>query len=241
MHVDNRPKIDQRARIDESDPSSPSVTSADLQQVPLFAALSPAALDAVRRLAVVRSYSKHTVVASEHDRGDSLFVVLSGMVRIYMSDEKGREIELGTEGPGEFFGVMIFDGGPRSASALTLEKSRLAVFSRADLETLMEQYPVIAIRLIRKLINRLRVATASIKRLGLLDVYGRIVQLLLDEFAGQPSTGGGSRRVTQQEIANRVGASREMVGRILRDLARGGYISINAGRITLHKTPPSGW
>ena len=217
------------------------MTSADLNQVPLFASLSQAERDAVRRLAVIRSYAKNTVVVSEHDRGDSLFVVLSGMVRIYMSDEKGREIELGTEGPGGFFGVMIFDGGPRSASTFTLEKSRVAVFSRADFETLMERHPAIAMQLIRKLIHRLRVATETIKRLGLLDVYGRIVELLLTEFAEERPKEGSGRRVTQQEIANRVGASREMVGRILRNLGRSGYISIKSGRITLLRKPPRAW
>ena len=217
------------------------MTPADLSHVPLFASLSPAELDAVGRLAIIRSYPKNTIVASEHDRGDSLFVILSGMVRIYMSDENGREIELGTEGPGEFFGVMIFDGGPRSASTLTLEKSRVAVFSRADFETLMERHPVIAMQLIRKLIHRLRVATENIKRLGLLDVYGRIVELLLTEFAEERPKESSGRRVTQQEIAHRVGASREMVGRILRDLGRGGYISIKSGRITLLKKPPRAW
>lgn len=212
-----------------------------MDQVPLFASLSPAALDAVSRLAVVKTYPKRAVVASEHDRADTLFVVLSGKVRIYMSDDNGRELELGTEGPGEFFGLMIFDGGARSASTVTLEKSRLAAFSRSDIETLMEQYPAIAMQLIRKLIHRLRVATAHVKRLGLLNVYGRIVELLLNEFADQRSTSGAGRRVTQQELANRVGASREMVGRVLRDLARDGYISISAGRIRLLKKPPGGW
>jgi CRP/FNR family cyclic AMP-dependent transcriptional regulator len=124
---------------------------------------------------------------------------------------------------------------------LTLEKSRLAVFSRADFETLMERHPAIAMQLIRKLIQRLRVATENIKRLGLLDVYGRIVALLLTEFAEERPKEGSGRRVTQQAIADRVGASREMVGRILRDLARGGYISIEGSRITLLKKPPGAW
>jgi CRP/FNR family cyclic AMP-dependent transcriptional regulator len=217
------------------------MTSAELHEVPLFASLPPAALDEVRRLAVVRSYPKRTIVASEHDPGERLYVILSGSVSIYMSDEKGRQIELDQAGPGDFFGVMIFDGGPHSASTVTLEKTRLAVFSRADFQGLMEQYPVIAMGLIHKLIRRLRVATGNIRSLGLLNVYDRIVELLLEEFAGEGSMPGAGLKVTHQEIANRVGASREMVGRILRDLARGGYISVTGGHIRLLKKPPSGW
>jgi CRP/FNR family cyclic AMP-dependent transcriptional regulator len=217
------------------------MTSAELQRMPLFSSLSPDTLDAVRQLAVLRSYAKRTVIVSEDDPGDAVYVILSGKVKVYVSDEKGKQIDLGTQGPGEYFGEVILDGGPRAASVMTLEPSQLVVFSRADFEALVTRYPAIAMHIIQKLIHRVRAATANVKSLGLRDVYGRVVALLLDEAGEQNPTPPVSQKMTQQEIANRVGASREMVGRILRDLARGGYISIEAGRIMIIRKPPSGW
>jgi CRP/FNR family cyclic AMP-dependent transcriptional regulator len=124
---------------------------------------------------------------------------------------------------------------------MTLEPTTCSVVTGSALREFIRDHPDFALHLIRKLIWRVRQATDSVKSLALQDVYGRVVRLL-DE-ASVPS--GGERvineRLTQQDIADRVGSSREMVSRIFRDLSGGGYVSTSAGRITIHKRPPAHW
>jgi CRP/FNR family cyclic AMP-dependent transcriptional regulator len=193
------------------------------------------------RQGAVKSYGKHTIIVSEGDETDSLYVILSGRIKVFVADESGREIVLGTQGPGEYFGEIVLDGGPRSASVMTLEPSRFLVVPRSRMRAFLRSQPDFALRLILKLIRRTRALTASVKDLALMDVYGRVARLLVElaeEDDGKLVIG---EKLTQSDIADRVGASREMVSRILKDLAAGGYISVRQKRITLHKAPPRHW
>jgi CRP/FNR family cyclic AMP-dependent transcriptional regulator len=137
---------------------------------------------------------------------------------------------------------MALDGGARSASIMTLEPSRFIVVPRRKVREFLRTQPEFSARLVEKLIRRTWALTASVKNLALMDVYGRVARLLL-ELAEQDE--GGTRvireKLTQRDVANRVGASREMVSRILTDLAAGGYISVKQKRITVHKAPPRHW
>jgi CRP/FNR family cyclic AMP-dependent transcriptional regulator len=204
--------------------------------------LDPGLLREIARRGGVKSYPAHAVLISEGDASDSLFIILSGRVKVYASNVEGREVVITTHGPGEYVGELALDGGVRSASVMTLEATTCSVVSGANLRDFIAAYPDFASHLIRKLIRRVRHATDSVKSLALDDVYGRVVRLLAE--LSDPAEDGHRQvreRLTQQDVADRVGASREMVSRIFKDLTTGGYLSIASGRITLLRKPPSAW
>ncbi len=203
--------------------------------------LSEADLMAMGSHGIVRSYPKNTIIVTEGDTTDSLYIILEGRVKAFVSDGEGHDMVLSTQGPGEYFGEMALDEGPRSASIMTLEPSRFLVVQKNDLRDFVMKNPAFALSLIEKLIHRARSLTANVKSLALMDVYGRVARLLL-ELAEE--AGGGrtvSQRPTQQEIASRIGASREMVSRILKDLSSGGYLTQSRTGIVLHRKPPAHW
>jgi CRP/FNR family cyclic AMP-dependent transcriptional regulator len=191
---------------------------------------------------VSRRYRKGTLLIEEGDRGDTLFIVLSGSVKAFSSDNRDREIVYGVYGPGEYMGELSLDGGPRSASVITLEVTTCAVVTRQALREHIRANPDFAFELLERLIRRVRLATHSARSMALLDVYGRVVQLLNQLAVTQLD---GSRtiadRLTHREIASRVGCSREMVSRLLKDLKGGGYLDQRAGHITLARTLPAHW
>jgi len=190
---------------------------------------------------VVKNFAKNTVIVSEGDETDSLYIITSGSVKVFVSDDEGKEVVLCTQGPGEYFGEMVLDGGPRSASVMTLESSRFAVVTRSRFREFLGEHPAFAIHLIEKLIQRTRALTENVKSLALMDVYGRVARLLLDLAVKKDGRLVIDEKLTHQNIASRVGASREMISRILGDLTAGGYITIDSKRITINKTPPRHW
>lgn len=203
--------------------------------------LTAAELRALSEQGTLKSFPKNAVIVSEGDETESLYVILSGRAKVFVADESGKEIVLGTQGPGEYFGEMVLDGGPRSASVMTVEPSRFVVIPKRNVRDFLRSHPEFAIRLIEKLIHRSRALTASVKNLALMDVYGRVARLLLDLAEDDGGTLVIREKLTQQDIASRVGASREMVSKILNDLATGGYLSVSHKRITLHRAPPRHW
>jgi CRP/FNR family cyclic AMP-dependent transcriptional regulator len=203
--------------------------------------LSEAELEAVARRAVTRTFPKNTVVVSEGDGTDSLYIIVSGRIKIFVSDEKGKEIVLGNAGPGEYFGEMVLDEGPRSASVLTLEPTRFLIVPKEDFMEFVAKSPEFSLHLIRKLIRRARALTSDVKSLALMDVYGRVARMLLELAIERDGTLVIESRPTQQDMANRVGASREMISRILTDLASGGYITVARDRITIARALPRAW
>jgi CRP/FNR family transcriptional regulator, cyclic AMP receptor protein len=209
----------------------------------LFASLPPELRPLARR-GMVRSYPKKAVVINEGEMGESLFVLLKGSVKVFSMDESGREITYGRIQAGDYFGEMSLDGGPRSASVITLELCTCAVLTRAHVSEHLAAEPEFAMSLVSQVIRRARAATEAAKNMALLDVYGRLVAVL-DEYEGQkpPDPNGvvTLEAVTHQDIASRVGASREMVSRLLKDLEKGGYIEMGVRRITLLKKLPSRW
>ena len=203
--------------------------------------LSDAELKALSERAIMRAFAKNTVIVSEGDRADSLYIVLSGRVRAYVSDDQGKEMFLSEAGKGEYFGEMALDEGPRSASVITLEPTRLLVVPKDDFAAFLAKSPEFALHLVRKLIRRVRALTHDVKSLALMDVYGRVARMLLDLAVERYGALVIEDRPTQQEMANRVGASREMISRILTELAAGGYIEVARDRITISRTLPCGW
>ena len=203
--------------------------------------LSKALIDEIAAAASVRSFPKHAVIVTESDATDTIYVLLSGRARVYVSDEKGREVVLNQLGPGEYFGEITLDGGPRSASVMALEECRCALIRRAELTNFIERNPGFALHAVKKLAHRVRELTENVRSLALMDVYGRVARLLLElaeEKNGQLVIG---EPLTHKEIAARVGASREMISRIFSDLNDGGYIRKEEGRLVIVRKPPPRW
>ncbi len=190
----------------------------------------------------VKLYPAQAVIIHEGDSSDTLFIILSGRVKVYSTNAEGREVVITTHGAGEYVGELSLDGGFRSASVMTLEPTTCSVVSGESLRDFIAAHPDFASHLIHKLIRSLRQATESVKSLALEDVYERVVRLLAD--LSDPADDGQRRvreRLTQQGIADRVGASREMVSRIFKDLGSGGYVAQVDGRIVIRKKLPAAW
>jgi CRP/FNR family transcriptional regulator, cyclic AMP receptor protein len=202
--------------------------------------LAPEELEELRRKAQVRNLPRQALVVSEGDRTDSLYIILSGKVKVFLAEE-GRQVTLRQLGPGDYFGEMVLDQGPRSASVMTLEPTSLAMVSRESFEAFIAAHPEFTLRLIKKLIHFTRGLTNSVRSLALLDVYGRVARLLLELAVERDGKRVIPEKLTQREIASRVGASREMIGLILRDLTVGGYISVAGREITINREPPKHW
>ena len=201
--------------------------------------------DALAELAArgeVRRYRKGTLLIQEGDQGDTIFIILSGKLRAYSVGDNDREITYGVYGPGEYLGELSLDGGPRSASVITLEACSCSVVGRRTLERFVGERPEFAFELLAKVIRRARTATHSARQLALNDVYGRLRALL--QGAAQPQPAGTQRvvdRLTHQEMANRLGCSREMVSRLMKDLERGGYLQVQNSQFVLVKPLPQRW
>lgn len=207
-----------------------------------LAAIDDAFVRELAKLGRVRSYPKNTVIITEGDSSDSVFVILSGKVKAFVSDAEGHELILNTQAPGDYVGEMALDGKPRSASVVTLEPTTFSVVQREPLRDAIRRNPDFALDMIAKVIERAREATDNVKNLALLDVYGRVARLLLN-MAVEAEDGKMRipEKITQQEIAERVGASRDMVSRIFRDLTVGGYVSVENRIVTINKKPPAKW
>jgi CRP/FNR family cyclic AMP-dependent transcriptional regulator len=203
-------------------------------------ALSHEELEEMSRHAVERRFKARTVLVSEGEMTDALYIIIEGKVRAFVSNE-GREVVLSTLGPGEYFGELAFDEGPRSASVITLEPCRLLVVPREDFVGFVQSSPAFATHFILRLIGRIRTLTNSVRSLALMDAYGRVARLLLESSVTQDGVQMVPEKLTQTDIASRVGCSREMVSRIFKDLVQGGYISVEPDRIVIHRKPPARW
>jgi len=211
-----------------------------LRNVPIFDNLSDDELEAVRKCGVSRNFPKNSVIINEGDSSDSLYVILKGRVTIYLSDENGKEVILNSQGEGDYFGELaLVDDDKRSASVVTAEKSTFLVISKVDFKKVLSSNPDLAFNLIRGLTHRVRHLTDNVRSLALLDVYGRVAKTLLSLATEHGDELIIDMKLTQQDIANRVGASREMVAKILKDLSIGGYISIDQKRITINERLPT--
>jgi CRP/FNR family cyclic AMP-dependent transcriptional regulator len=203
------------------------MTDADLARV------TDPGMRLLARLGWLHRMPAQTVFVNEGEASDTAFVILSGRVKVFASDPEGGEIVLNICGVGECIGDMALDGGPRSASVMTLDRVTCAVVTREALRQAIAADPDFALRLITTLIRRTRVATSQIKGLALQGVRERVLTLL----EGLAVESNGARivgeRLSQQEIAHRVGASRDMVRRVFQELEDGGAIRVDRRQITL--------
>src|SRR5687767_9063514 len=218
-----------------------SVSNVSAAHERLIAALSPS-LRALALRGNLRTYRKSSVVINEGDAGETLFILLQGSVKVFSTDQSGREITYGTITAGDYFGEMSLDGGPRSASVMTLEPCICSIVTRNGVREHLAEEPEFALDLVSQVIRRARTATETARNMALLDVYGRVIATLESEAGpAKPDAPVLLTQITHQSIASRVGASREMVSRLLKDLEKGGYIELGVKRITLKKKLPARW
>jgi CRP/FNR family cyclic AMP-dependent transcriptional regulator len=211
-----------------------------IENISIFAGLTPADLELIEQRMVKRSYPKSTVILSEGDNSDSLYLILSGKVKVFLNDESGKEAIINYQEAGEYFGELsLIDDCQRSASIMTTEKTQLAVITKQAFHQIMQSNPDIAIHLLKDMVQRIRILTEEVKGLALSDVYGRLSKTLLSMAVEQDGQLVIEGSFTQQELANRIGASREMVCRIFKDLVKGGYLTTGPKQTVIHKALPT--
>jgi CRP/FNR family cyclic AMP-dependent transcriptional regulator len=207
-----------------------------LENVPLFSNLRKQELATIDRHTVAKTFPAHTIVLREREKSDSLYIILYGKVKVYVSDDEGDDVILTILGRGDFFGEMaLLDEVPRSASVMAMEPTRVSIMTKAAFKSCLAEHPDIAYNLIRALTQRVRALTENVRNLALLDVYGRVARTLLHLATPAGDKLVVEQKLTHQEIANMVGASREMVSRILKELANKGYIKVERKRITINE------
>ena len=213
-----------------------------LHKVYMFSELAPADTDKLTAHCQTRTYPANAILITEGDLTDSLYVIIEGEVKVFANDNHGKEVILNILGPGEYFGeIALVDDQPRSASVMTIAPTKVMIISKHNFKRCLEENPEISFNLIRALTKQVRALTDSVKNLALMDVYGRVAHTLLDladEIDGKQVI---EQKLTHQDIANMVGASREMVSRILKDLSTGGYITVDKKHITINEKLPAAW
>lgn len=219
----------------------PAVPITEGRQLLLAAPLSNA-LRALAERATLWKYPKQQLLLEEGDHGDLLYVIVSGRVRAFSTDGHGNEITYGEYAAGDYVGEMSLDGGPRSASVVTLEDTVCARVTRHTLRSHIAADPDFALELIARVIRRARAATRSAQEIALLSTYSRLKLRLEDLASALPDR---SRRIsprpTHAELAGRIGCSRAMVSRLMKDLIKGGHVVESGRDWLLPAALPDGW
>lgn len=235
-------KNTKKTRCDKRMSNSSSEHYDLLKGTDLFAGLGKESLDALCKNGRLLTFRRNTILMTEGEVGESLCILKRGSVKIFASDEQGNEIVLDDLRPGSYFGeVSLLDDEPRTASAITLEPSEILSISKSDFVLCVEKNPEIAFAIIRVTTRRLRRAIDTVRSLALQNVYQRLTSKLRELSENSENTVSLPRRYSNQELGAMIGASREMVGRILNDLALGGYIEKRLNRWFLLKELPDNW
>jgi CRP/FNR family transcriptional regulator, cyclic AMP receptor protein len=221
--------------------STPStlVSPMVLRTVPMFGTFPDEQLRALATMISRRSVGRGAPVMHAGDASDCLYVVLSGRLKVMLGEADGKEMILSILGPGEFFGEMgLIDESPRSASVVAIEPCELLAMTKGAFRKCLVENTEVAMSVLRVVVKRLREADRKVGSLAMLDVYGRVARLLLDmseEVNGQKVV---VRRLTKQDIGKMVGASREMVTRVMKDLETSGYFEVRGSTIVLRDAIP---
>ncbi len=204
---------------------STAVSIIALKTFSLFHGLSDEVLASVARVSMMRRIPRGQSVVNAGDRPDYVYFALTGSFKVVVSDEDGREVILSILGQGELFGEMgMFDEQPRSASVIAVVPSDLVLIPKNDFRHIMQDNFDVAWRIMCNLAERLRNADRKIESLALMDVYGRVARLLIDMSEDVDGEAVVVRKISKQDIAKMIGASREMVSRVMKDLGQQGLI-----------------
>ena len=208
-----------------------------LRNIPLFSGLDESELERLSKVAVRRRAARGEQVVRAGEDAETLIVMLTGRAKVTNFDEEGREIILAWLSPGEFFGEMgLIDGSPRSANVVAVEPCELLVLGKHEFQRCMQDNFQVVQKLMQILVRRLREADRNIESLALLDVYGRVARLLLDMSEDDSGKRVVRQKISKQDMARMIGASREMVSKVMRDLEVGGYIISEGDHITITGT-----
>lgn len=213
-----------------------------LDKIELFEGLPEDQLESLAQHMRQRVYPAGAIVVNEGDEAHGMFIVDTGALKVFVTEENGKEVTLSLLGPEDYFGELaLLDEAPRSASVITVEKTTLLQISRAAFNEVIAANPACMQIIMRNLVGRIRELTDNVRALALIDVFGRISRVFDSMAEPEGEMRIIRRRMTQQDLANLVGASREMVNRILRELVAGDYIEIHHQYMLLKRKLPARW
>ena len=209
-----------------------------LMRVPLFSMLTGEQANAVAQAVSKRRFKRGETIVEQGRKSNALFIVLSGRCRVVTTDPRGREVIIATLRPVDCIGEMsLIDNEPHSATVLAEVQSDMLVLGRAEFDRCVADNLQMARAVMTGLVQRLRRADQKIESLALMDVYGRVAHALLEQASPDPQGQMFIRdKISRQDIAKMVGASREMVSRVMKDLEERGYIeTLEAGSIIIRE------
>lgn len=213
-----------------------------LTQVPLFSGLDGVVCRKIVSQGRLQCVSRGAVVVTEGDAPKGLYLVLSGRLKVFLNDDAGREVVLTIEESGSAFGeISLLDEEPRSASVAAIEPCELVVIGKEALLDLFRKNPELSLAMIRSLAALVRRLSGNIRTLALKNIYSRLIHLLESRAQQEGDHRVIHERLTHQLMADMIGASREMVSRIMSDLSKGGYIETSRESICIKRRLPSGW
>jgi CRP/FNR family transcriptional regulator, cyclic AMP receptor protein len=208
-----------------------------LRRVPLFSTLTQAQAESVAAAVIKRRYKRGECIVEQDKQSHFLAIVLTGRARVVTADARGREVILATMKPGDYVGEMsLIDNQPHSATVRAEVQTDVLILGRHEFARCLPENTSLAYAVMKGLVQRLREADRKIESLALMDVYGRVARALL-EFA-QPDKDGRlliRGRVSRQDVAKMIGASREMVSRVMKDLEDRGFIEMTEDGSTVIK------
>lgn len=211
-----------------------NVSTLLLRNVPLFSVLTESQLEVLTSVVSRKSFPRGTTIIAAGDMTDSLYVIISGRLKVMMSDDDGGEVILAILGANEWFGEMgLLDDHPRSASVVAIEPCELLSLSKQNFKKCMAENFEMTMTVMRGIVKRLREADKKIGSLALMDVYGRVARLLMEMSETIDGQKVVTKKLAKQDIAKMIGASREMVSRVMKDLQTGGFIEVKGGSIFL--------
>jgi CRP/FNR family transcriptional regulator, cyclic AMP receptor protein len=209
-----------------------------IRRVPLFAMLTATQAEAVAEAVIKRRFKRGELVVEQGKKSNALFIILTGRCRVFTSDARGREVILANMQPGDYIGEMsLIDNEPHSASVRAEVQTDVLMLGRLEFARCLPENTSMAYAVMKGLVQRLRSADRKIESLALMDVYGRVARALMEasELDAQGNTVIRDK-VSRQDLAKMVGASREMVSRVMKDLEERGYIeTLESGMVMIRE------
>jgi CRP/FNR family transcriptional regulator, cyclic AMP receptor protein len=197
-----------------------------IRRVPLFSMLTPSQAESVADAVIKRRFKRGELIVEQGKKTNALFIILTGRARVLTTDARGREVILANLAPGHYIGEMsLIDNEPHSASVRAEVQTDVLMLGRVEFARCLPENTSMAYAVMKGLVQRLRHADRKIESLALMDVYGRVARALIE--AAETDAQGLTvirDKVSRQDLAKMVGASREMVSRVMKDLEERGYI-----------------
>ncbi len=205
-----------------------------IRRVPLFTMLTPPQVESLAEAVSKKRFNRGGILVEQGENRNALYIILTGRTRVVMTDSKGREVILATLRSGDYVGEMsLIDGEPHSATVVADQQVDALVLGREDFLRCLSENNAMSFAMMHELVQRLRKASQKISSLALMGVYGRVATVLLESaVADEHDVLLIREKVSRQDIAKMVGASREMVSRVMKDFEEQGFIqSLEGGMV----------